>query len=72
MSDYVCSRANAYISGKAQVPVLQLICYTSGTLKNIMLVSQPLYIVTGMGPYFVVVMTFLRSSGSDCGFNPVL
>ena len=24
----------AYISGKARVPVLQLICYTSGTLKS--------------------------------------
>ena len=27
-------RLLAYISGKALVPVLQLICYTSGTLKS--------------------------------------
>ena len=27
-------RASADISGKARVPVLQLICYTSGTLKS--------------------------------------
>ena len=28
-------RVSAYISGKARVPVLQLICYTSGRSKNL-------------------------------------
>ena len=39
--------ASAYISGKAQVPMLQLICYTSGTLKsvqNLTSISRSLYI----------------------------
>ena len=38
-----------YISGKARVPVLQLICYTSGTLKiclNLTLIFPSAYIVT--------------------------
>ena len=37
-----------YISGKARVPVLYLICYTSGTLKicpNLKLTAQIAYIV---------------------------
>ena len=38
---------SAHISGNAQVPVLQLICYTSGTLKiclNLLLTALPIYI----------------------------
>ena len=59
------SRASAYISGKAQVPVLQLIFYTSGTLKicpNLMLTAQLAYIVTDAdcdcGRYFNVFIMF--------------
>ena len=40
-------RASANISGNALVPVLQLICYTSGTLKicpNLLLNALPIYI----------------------------
>ena len=40
-------RASAYISGKARVPVLQLICNTFGTLKicqRVMSVAWLLYI----------------------------
>ena len=47
-----CPRASAYISGKARVPVLQVIYSTSGTLKicpNLMLDAQPLYKVTDAG-----------------------
>ena len=43
-------RVSADISGNARVPVLQLTCNTSGTLKSaqtLLLVSRPLYIVTG-------------------------
>ena len=38
-----------YISGKARVPVLQLICYTFGTLKsaqNLTSIFMSVYIVT--------------------------
>ena len=40
-------RASVDISGNAQVPVLQLICYTFGTLKicpNLLLTALPIYI----------------------------
>ena len=40
-------RANADIFGNARVPVLQLICYTSSTLKiclNLLLTTMPVYI----------------------------
>ena len=39
----------AYISGKARVPMLQLICYTSSTLKsaqNLTSIFPSVYIVT--------------------------
>ena len=39
----------AYISGKARVPMLQLICYTSGTLKSAQILKSvfpSVYIVT--------------------------
>ena len=42
-------RVSAYISDKAPVPVLQLICYTFGTLKifpNLKWTAQLVYIVT--------------------------
>ena len=64
-SDVQRPRVSAYISGKARVPVLQLICYTSGTLKicpNLKLTAQLAYIVTDTdydcGRYFNVSMTF--------------
>ena len=38
-----------------------------------MLVSQPLYIVTGtfviVGLYFIIVVTFLHGNDGDCGFT---
>ena len=40
-------RVSVDISGNAPVPVLQLICYTSSTLKicpNLLLTAQPIYI----------------------------
>ena len=40
-------RANADRFGNAQLPVLQLICYTSSTLKiclNLLLTTMPVYI----------------------------
>ena len=40
-------RASADISGNARVPVLQLICYTSGAQKicpNLLLIALPIYI----------------------------
>ena len=54
---YMCAQSpraagrglRAYISGKARVPMLQLICYTSGTLKsaqNLMSMFPSVYIVT--------------------------
>ena len=42
-----CLRVSADISGNARVPLLQLICYTSGTLKicpNLLLTALPIYI----------------------------
>ena len=42
-----CPRASADISGNAQVPMLQLLCYTFGTLKtcpNLLLTIQSIYI----------------------------
>ena len=43
----LCRRVSADISGNARVPVLQLIYYTSGTLKiypNLLLTTLPIYI----------------------------
>ena len=41
----------AYISGKARVPVIQLICYTFGTLKSaqsLMTTARSIYILKGV------------------------
>ena len=58
-------RVRIIISGKAQVPVLELICYTSGTLKispNLKLTAQLAYIVTDTdcdcGRYFNIFIMF--------------
>ena len=55
-------RVSADISGNAQVPVLQLLCYTSGTLKicsNLLLTTLPIYITTdGNFDYGVFIPTF--------------
>ena len=56
-------RASADISGNAQVPVLQLIRYTSGTLKicpNLLLTALPIYIAKDSHcNYGILILTFL-------------
>ena len=57
-----CLRVSAYISDKAPVPVLQLICYTFGTLKifpNLKWTARLVYIVTQR-----------RRNRGQGGFNP--
>ena len=55
-------RASADISGNARVPVLQLICYTSGTLKiclNLLLTALSIYIAKdGHCDYGILILTF--------------
>ena len=55
-------RASADISGNAQVPVLQLICYTSGTLKicpNLLLIALPICIAKNSHcDYGILILTF--------------
>ena len=52
----------ADISGNAQVPVLQLPCYTSGTLKicpNLLLTALPIYIAKDSHcDYSILILTF--------------
>ena len=56
-------RTSEDISGNARVPVLQLICYTSGTLKicpNLLLTALPIYIVKDSHcDYGILILTFL-------------
>ena len=56
-------RASVDISGNARVPVLQLICYTYGTLKicpNLLLTALPIYIAKDSHcDYGILILTFL-------------
>ena len=56
-------RVSVDISGNARVPVLQLICYTSSTLKicpNLLLTALPIYIAKDNHcDYGILILTFL-------------
>ena len=55
-------RVSADISDNARVPVLQLICYTFGTLKicpNLLLTALPIYIAKDSHyDYGILILTF--------------
>ena len=57
-----CLRASVVISGNARVPILQLICYTSDTLKifpNLLLIALPIYIAKdGHCDYGIFILMF--------------